>query len=394
MFCTKCGRELLKDGTPCVCGSGQAELILENTPAAGEWAEEVAPLFTPEDASAQPEEESAEEVLEEAQATIEEILHGAESEQPMWEEPTAEPQETPMPPMPVYPQAEYAYGVPPYAVPPIHPVRIALRDVLGSPLFLVAAILASVNFALHIANVFMPMDMNALVNTIVSALNTAFPGVGDSLLSEFGGNLVEVLQSASAFSFTSVLSWIVQALGVLALWLIYGSAKSKSGPKTGGFVILQILRVMGVVGSALYVLLAVVCGVLVFVYLQSLLDEFIRYGMLSGDLPQTIMVIAMAVVGVLFVYTLLELFYTIAALNTISRARKAVKTGIVMKKASRFVMVVCFISAAVTLTGAYTTLMLTGPVAAAMDLTKAATDVLFALLIIRYNKTVRPFLLK
>ena len=65
-----------------------------------------------------------------------------------------------------------------------------------------------------------------------------------------------------------------------------------------------------------------------------------------------------------------------------------------MKKASRFVMIVCWISAIVTLVGVYTSLMVAGPIVAAMDLAKAATNILFALCIAKYNKAIKPFIVK
>ena len=167
MFCTNCGRELPKDGKPCACGSGQAELVVQNRAAEQEWA--VEELHTPVETQ-----EQAESDWDDFESSGETELRQPEDYNPQpnaWND--APQQESYIPPVYVQqPVQPTYYAAPSYAVQQNNSVISVIRSIAGSPLFLIAVIIVSLHFVLNVVNRLMPLDITGFIYSIVGYLDS------------------------------------------------------------------------------------------------------------------------------------------------------------------------------------------------------------------------------
>lgn len=314
MYCTSCGRKLPKDGTPCVCGSGQAEPI-------------------------------------------------AAAQNP----------------------ATPAWGAPPPVLecyPPIRqnsPAKELVRQIAASPLFLAAVITVSVQLLAQIISIFMPTDIMSMLNSVLQMLDAIEPGMGSYMYSELH-EVVGALNSTQVAG--SITSLIFPALSLTALWMIFASAKRFDGPKTSGFTILHVLQVFGVIGACFGVLGFVFVAVVIIVILASLANQFSYSGVGFTVLAVVVLVIGLALV-------VLSLVYEIKVLGSISRAKKAITTGILVKPASKLITVFCFICAVAAIPGIFADIFTGNFMASLVSLGGAVANVLFALVIMKFNKAVK-----
>ena len=209
MYCTNCGRKLPEDGSPCVCRR-------------------------------QPEQQTYTQPVQPQQN------YGA---------PT---QNFQMPP-------QY-YAQPPVQYPvqrPITPVHGVLKSFFASPLFLITAILFSVNLLFQIIASLFPQDPAYIVNQIYSNL----PYEMQFIISP--GDLYSALSDAqSGTTVGTVIGMLITGgLMAAAYWITYISAKNPSVPaaKTAGLTIMKVFSIISLVvmslAEVLCVVLAVIFGV-------------------------------------------------------------------------------------------------------------------------------------
>lgn len=437
MFCTNCGRQLPKDGTPCVCGSGQCEPAAVQQPAEpiatepvaveNEWAGEnpavnwadaepvqpTEPEPAPQVIEETPAEEIAAPVFEEAQPAAEQpaevwnsdaAVPAPETTQPVYTEPQQpvmpqQPETTYAPQQPVYqpyvqPAPVYAppaYTPPSYAVQPTNPVLDVIRGAASSPIFMIAAIVMSVHLLLSIIKAFVPFDFYGILYSFVPLLESIAPGMGYEMIEEASYVMSDLYAAQAMLGFLSLPSMIMPALTVAALWMIFVSAKNPDGPKTGGLTILQVLQILSLVGIGLSVLLAIFVIIFVCMLVTMLIEEMSYYGMYGGeDMTGVIVLVAIVLIIAVLAGVALSLVYAIKVLTSIINAKKAIKTGTVTKTASKFVVFYNFASAAFLLLDIFGTISLMGWVAGLVNLCAAGANVLFALVILQYNKAVKP----
>lgn len=415
MFCTNCGRELPKDGTPCICGSGQAEPV-QNSVAEEEWAgdttalnwENVEPNYQP--AEEQPEEEDwAGETTalnwEDAQPAYQEPKEeewAGDTTALSWDEtqPTYTQPEQPVNPYiqqpyvqqpPVYQQPSYT--APSYAVQGGGSVLDVIRGVASSPIFMIAAIVMSVHLLLSIIKAFVPFDIYGIVYSIVPMLESIMPGMGVEMLDEIEPMIGELYAAQAMLGALSLPSMIMPALTVAALWMIFISAKKPAGPKTGGFTILQVLQIISLVGTGLGILLAIIVIIVVCMVVMMLIEEMSYYGMGGGE-NMTGVIIAVMIIAIIAVLAsvALSLVYSIKVLTSIINAKKAIKNGVVEKTASKFVMIYNFAAAAILVIDIFGTISMMGWMSGLVNLCAAGANVLFALCIMQYNKAIKPLI--
>ena len=426
MFCTNCGRELPKDGTPCVCGSGQVDTTAvqqtaEPTFAESEWAgetttlnwEDVDPVQAPEaePAPQAPEASWANEAASmswgETQPAAEQpeedwgndtTVLTPENTQPAYSEP--QPEITYAPQQPVYQQpyvqpaptyAQPAYTPPSYAVQPTNPVLDVIRGAASSPIFMIAAIVMSVHLLLSIIKAFVPFDFYGILYSIVPLLESIAPGMGAEMIEEASYVMSDLYAAQAMLGFLSLPSMIMPALTVAALWMIFISAKKPDGPKAGGLTILQVLQIISLVGIGLGVLLAIFVIIFVCMIVAMLIEEMSYYGMYGGeDMTGVLVLVAIVLIIVVLASVALSLVYAIKVLTSIINAKKAIKTGTVTKTASKFIVFYNFASAALLLLDVFGTISMMGWLAGLVNLCAAGANVLFALVIMQYNKAVKP----
>ena len=387
MFCTNCGRELPKDGKPCACGSGQAELVVQNRAAEQEWATES--IVMPE--VPEIDESVNEEIQLVAEAELPQPENHETAEQAAVEEQPAQ-QESYIPPVYVQqPVQPTYYAAPSYAVQQNNSVISVIRSIAGSPLFLIAVIIVSLHFVLNVVNRLMPLDITGFIYSIVGYLDSMMPGMGAEMMREIEPALADIRAAQATISGISMLGMITPALTLAALWMIYGSAKSADGPKTGGFTILQVLQILAVIGVSFGVLLALIGSGLI-IALGQVIAEEMRYFSMGGDASSGITIASVIIAILLMVGVVFSLIYAIKVLSTIVGVKKAIRTGVVTKKASGFVAVISILSGVGMTIEGLSAFAVFGWKTAVLNLLAAAMNILFAVCIFKYNKAIKPWI--
>lgn len=285
-----------------------------------------------------------------------------------------------------------AWGAPPpvteyyQPVMPNSPAKELVRQIAASPLFLAAVITVSVQMLAQIISIFMPTDIMSMLNSVLRMLDAIEPGMGSYMYSELH-EVVGALNSTQVVG--SITSLIFPALSLTALWMIFASAKRFDGPKTSGFTILHVLQVFGVIGACFGVLGFVFVAVVIIVLLASLANQFSYSGAGYGTDTTALTVLAVVVLVIGLALVVLSLVYEIKVLGSISRAKKAITTGIIVKPASKLITVFCFICAVAAIPGIFADLFTGNFMASLVSLGGAVANVLFALVVMKFNKAVK-----
>lgn len=250
-----------------------------------------------------------------------------------------------------------------------------------SPLFLITAILFSANLLFQIiANLF-PQDPAYIVNQIYSNL----PYEMQFIISP--GDLYSALSDAqSGTTVGTVIGMLITGgLMVAAYWITYISAKNPSVPaaKTAGLTIMKVFSIINLVvmsfAEVLCVVLAVIFGVALAGSDYGYMDE-----MMIGFF---IILIAACIIG--FVVLIFEIIYEAKVIKMLNSAKNAMLTGMIPNKASIFVAVICFISAAVSFFSVFGDAVLYGWIRVPLGLTSVALNVLYGLLVLQFNKMLK-----
>ena len=276
------------------------------------------------------------------------------------------------------------YAQPPVQYPvqrPITPVYGVLKSFFASPLFLITAILFSANLLFQIIASLFPQDPAYIVNQIYSNL----PYEMQFIVSP--GDLYSALSDAqSGTTVGTVIGMLITGgLMAAAYWITYISAKSPSVPaaKTAGLTIMKVFSIISLVvlslAEVLCVVLAVIFGVALAGNDYGYMDE-----MMSGFF---IILIAACIIG--FVVLIFEIIYEAKVIKMLNSAKNAMLTGMVPNKASVFVAVICFISAAVSFFSVFGDAVLYGWIRVPLGLTSVALNVLYGLLVLQFNKMLK-----
>lgn len=169
-----------------------------------------------------------------------------------------------------------------------------------------------------------------------------------------------------------------------AYWITYISAKNPSVPaaKTAGLTIMKVFSIISLVVMSFAEVLCVVLAVIFGVALAN--DYGYMDEMMSGFF---IILIAACIIG--FVVLIFEIIYEAKVIKMLNSAKNAMLTGMVPNKASMFVAVICFISAAVSFFSVFGDAVLYGWIRVPLGLTSVALNVLYGLLILRFNKMLK-----
>lgn len=170
-----------------------------------------------------------------------------------------------------------------------------------------------------------------------------------------------------------------------AYWITYISAKNPSVPaaKTAGLTIMKVFSIISLVvmslAEVLCVVLAVIFGVALAGSDYGYMDE-----MMSAIF---VILIAACIFGV--VVLIFEIIYEAKVIKMLNSAKNAMLTGMVPNKASMFVAVICFISAAVSFFSVFGDAVLYGWIRVPLGLTSVALNVLYGLLVLQFNKMLK-----
>ncbi|MBQ2668237.1 MAG: hypothetical protein IJF56_06395, partial [Clostridia bacterium] len=126
------------------------------------------------------------------------------------------------------------------------PAQAVLSRVAGSPLFMAAAIVLSVQFVVGIVSTilsnFYASDIWSLLRTYMSYIQPYFPDLVyelDNLFWEIESYIYTVQR---IINFATLPAKILPALTIAALWITFITAKRSSTPSTAGLTILQVMQ--------------------------------------------------------------------------------------------------------------------------------------------------------
>lgn len=340
MFCTKCGKTLPADGSPCTC-QAQAPAA-QTTEAVPEAATYEAP--------------AAEEIPEAPAAEPAEEIPAAPAAH--YDNPA--PAYAPLQPNP------YAYPAP-HAL-PVTPVHTAIKTLASSPIFLCAVIALTASVLFSIVNSFFASSVD-WVNYLPEELRYQFYSFGyDSL-----GN-------AATINFSVFFQLVV----VIGPWLIFAAAMNKNQPvmSTGGFTVIRVFQIIGLVAMCALGVICLVCGVILII---AGVNDLNSYGS----------VVAGLLAFLLFAILLLIVFYILylaKLIGSIKAVKTALMTGMVGRKMSMFVVVVNFLIAIYLLVDLYGVFAMGNVWQGFSNLCSAASYVLFSLCMVKYNAMVKSFM--
>ena len=201
------------------------------------------------------------------------------------------------------------------------------------------------------------------------------------------GDLYSALSDAqSGTTVGTVIGMLITGgLMAAAYWITYISAKNPSVPaaKTAGLTIMKVFSIINLVvmsfAEVLCVVLAVIFGVALAGNDYGYMDE-----MMSVIF---VFLIAACIFG--FVVLIFEIIYEAKVIKMLNSAKNAMLTGMVPNKASMFVAVICFISAAVSFFSVFGDAVLYGWIRVPLGLTSVALNVLYGLLVLQFNKMLK-----
>ena len=244
-----------------------------------------------------------------------------------------------------------------------------------------AAILFSANLLFQIiANLF-PQDPAYIVNQIYSNL----PYEMQFIISP--SDLYSALSDAQGGTTVGTVIGMLITGGLMAAayWITYISAKNPGIPaaKTAG---LTIMKVFSIISLVVLSLAEVLCVVLAVIFGVAFAGN--DYGYMDEMMSVLFLILIVAcIIG--FVVLIFEIIYEAKVIKMLNSAKNAMLTGMVPNKASMFVAVICFISAAVSFFSIFGDAVLYGWIRVPLGLTSVALNVLHGLLVLRFNKMLK-----
>ena len=274
----------------------------------------------------------------------------------------------PQQPITYVPQAAYTqtYVMPTLAVDT--PAVRAIKQIGASPLFLCAAILFSIS----------------LLFTLISNLSfSIYSPVFQELFYEFSHSDLTVF--STFFKIGAVFGMIPGILYAVAYWLCYGACVNPTaGIKTGGLTMLKVLTIISLVSLCATAALMAVVMLIVIIAAGASIDA---YGVYSDEAAIAIPVLLILTVFMLAVFAF-AIFYIVMVLKTIKTVTQTAKSGVASDKISRFVMVMCFISAGSSLISGLSSIAFSGVWAVFSSLCMGTCYLLFGIFMMRYRSAM------
>ena len=208
--------------------------------------------------------------------------------------------------------------------------RLALKKVATSPVFLIAAIFTALTpiFSLLFTATGGHLDT---IRSLLEMLRSA--GLGD-MVNEIEPTLNQSLGSSSLISQLS--GSLPSVLTILALFLIYGTARSSDGTRpmsTAGLTILQVLIIISLVSVCLAALLVLIVSLVLMVAAANVSGE-------AGSVAMTVALVFFVVMAAVITFAII---YYAHVLRSIRAAKDVCEQGYTHRKPSMFVAVIGFI---------------------------------------------------
>ena len=209
--------------------------------------------------------------------------------------------------------------------------RLALKKVASSPVFLIAAILTALTPIL------------ALLFTATGGYTDTFRSVLEMYRAMGLGDVVKEIEPildqtyGTSMLLGQVVGMLPTVLMVLALFLIFGSAKSSDGTRpmsTAGLTILQVMMIISLVSVGLAALLCVLLLIVLLIVAANL----------TGEAASALIVVAAVLFVLMAAIIAFSIFYYVGIIRSIRAAKDVCELGRTDRKPSMFVAVIGFIS--------------------------------------------------
>ena len=262
-----------------------------------------------------------------------------------------------------------AYGQP--APAPVSPAMAAVKKLCASPMVLIAAILFTVNFFLGLVNVITQSDeLGYAYAAILYEMGLSGTGLADMLR-----DVVDLI--IPIYLIGSIPTIFV----LIGLWITYTGNLNRQSPlgSTGG---------LGLIKAGMIIEMIVMCLVM----------GLASIGTIGGGIALTDSYYsrdeAPYLIGMGFGFLLVLVFaivYYVLILKSLTAAKVTLKTGKVVKRASAFVGVMCFITAAFNALSLLMNMEDMGALNLVVSLCSVTAAVLFGILIFSYRSKTAPF---
>ena len=249
-------------------------------------------------------------------------------------------------------------------------VRRSLKEIGGSAVVLIAAILLS---------------LSVLLGIMGQATNSAYAGLED-FFNEYDVEIPPELFGAysSSTPFVAVINAIPNILEIVGIFLVFAAAKSRSDPGfgTGGLTLINVMnaiRLGAVILSALLVVIILIMGSAALSFIGG--STSIVGG---GDIVYA--VLAVAVIALVIVFAIVISYY-ICLISAVGAMKKAARTGAPETKGSiMFVAVINFILGTFALIGSFLTVNVLGIIA---DICSGGALIMFGVALVTYRGRMR-----
>lgn len=242
----------------------------------------------------------------------------------------------------------------------------ALRELILTPLFLVAAIALSSQVILGIlAAIAGAAPYAAMIQNIINE-------TGMYEYSEYSYQLSHALSSGNVFS--AIVSNAPSVMIAVGLWLQYSYARKRDQKMgTTGFTMIRIILIIQLVGICIGLALAVI-GSLIGMVAAGRYDE-------GGK----VIAVIVLVVVLIALFGALVILYYFKILKMLDSAISIISHGIRTAQASMYVIIFTFISGGLSCLSALGSLTIS-PFAFLTTAASAASSIAFGLLMLEYNK--------
>ena len=206
----------------------------------------------------------------------------------------------------------------------------ALKNLAKSPLVLFLALALTGSLVIGL--------MNALgaISSYMEVLRTIFRELGETELL----NMISSLESG--FTTSAVMSYVLPAVFALGVWITFVAGFKKKGMTTAG---LTMMKVVNIINMVMFCIVAAVISLVMGLVLLGLnnAEELIAEG--AGSIEVISTIVGVAFVVLLAYFAMMIVFYA-RVIGTINAAKEVAVTGKTRKKASVYAAVLCFVSAA------------------------------------------------
>lgn len=272
-------------------------------------------------------------------------------------------------------------------------IKRIIKDMIGSPIVLVAALLMLTTAFINIISLIFTEEA---VSTVTSSL-----GIGTDLITEFSSFEEMITMILIIISIIAIIPMIFMGVGLLKVNM---SAKTDEELNHSGFSLFKI----GVITQLFYTIIISAVGMFgAFLLIDnadnlpsSIIDQLAGDAMYTasnidtGAIAElTIRIVAVSLIFGLIITLIVAIFIALKSLKTIKAISLAVQTGDISRKISMFIIVILYISSISSIMSFFTSLVAIDGVSSALALllygVNGTYSMVMAIALTKYRSTIK-----